>query len=210
MREPYFLKILITVPLIIACTLLMHHLPIQPTMGTNATRYVLADLSRTSEMAQMLDARIVWNRNLRLKMPEELKVCAREGLSRLSLSQARLSLLYVHLSPLSPQGGFIGMDNASKWRFQLNTDGHTASSRLGHLLGINSVVLKERSSWIEYYYPALKEGEDHLEFDVHGLAHLLKKLRVRVLETSEESVLSALAIFIYIYVGGHPICSFSM
>ena len=72
------------------------------------------------------------------------------------------------------------MNNASMWRFQLNTDGHTASSRLGHLLGINSVVLKERSPWIEYYYPALKEGEDHLEFnDIHGLVNLLKKVRVR-------------------------------
>ena len=65
------------------------------------------------------------------------------------------------------------------WRFQLNTDGHTASSRLGHLLGINSVVLKERSPWIEYYYPALKVGEDHLEFEIHGLVHMLMELRVR-------------------------------
>ena len=65
------------------------------------------------------------------------------------------------------------------WRFQLNTDGHTASSRLGHLLGINSVVLKEKSPWIEYYYPALKEGEDHLEFEIHGLVHMLNKIRVR-------------------------------
>ena len=77
------------------------------------------------------------------------------------------------------------MNNASKWRFQISTDGHTASSRLGHLLGINSVVLKERSPWIEYYYPALKKGEDHLEFEVQGLAHVLKKSRVRITAAKE-------------------------
>jgi hypothetical protein len=70
------------------------------------------------------------------------------------------------------------MGNASKWRFLISTDGHTASSRLGHLLGINSVVLKERSPWIEYYYPALKEGEDHLEFDVGTIMETLRDIRV--------------------------------
>ena len=70
------------------------------------------------------------------------------------------------------------MSNASKYRFHLHTDGHTASCRLGHLLGINSVVLKERSPWIEYYYRALKEGEDHLGFEVDGIKTLLKEIGV--------------------------------
>ena len=81
--------------------------------------------------------------------------------------------------PPELKGHFVGMQNASKWKYLISTDGHTASSRLGHLLGINSVVLKERSPWIEYYYPALKEGEDHLEFDIHKLVHMLNEIRVR-------------------------------
>ncbi len=70
------------------------------------------------------------------------------------------------------------MPNASRWRFQLNTDGHTASSRLGHLLGINSVVLKERSPWIEYYYRALVEGKDHVAVKADEVLQTIKELRV--------------------------------
>ena len=72
------------------------------------------------------------------------------------------------------------MKKHSRWRFLLNTDGHTASSRLGHLLGLNSVVLKEKSPWIEYFYRALDPGQDHILFETHNLLPLLKELRVGV------------------------------
>ena len=51
--------------------------PVQPTMGANGTRYILSDLSRNvPEMADMMDARIVWNRNTRIALPDGLKVGA--------------------------------------------------------------------------------------------------------------------------------------
>ena len=51
--------------------------PVQPTMGENGTRYILSDLSRNvPEMAVMIDARIVWNRNTRIALPDGLKVGA--------------------------------------------------------------------------------------------------------------------------------------
>lgn len=44
------------------------------------------------------------------------------------------------------------MGRHSMWKFLINTDGHTASIRMGAILSINSVVIKEKSNWIEYYY----------------------------------------------------------
>lgn len=37
-------------------------------------------------------------------------------------------------------------------RYLLNLDGHTAAYRLGHLLATNSLVLKQESAQVEYYY----------------------------------------------------------
>ena len=37
-------------------------------------------------------------------------------------------------------------------RYLLNLDGHTAAYRLGHLLATNSLVFKQESPQIEYYY----------------------------------------------------------
>jgi hypothetical protein len=44
------------------------------------------------------------------------------------------------------------MPEHAKWKYLLSADGVTASCRFGKLLGTNSVVLKETSPWIEYYY----------------------------------------------------------
>ena len=112
-------------------------------------RYALAAMSAAAgDDDGVLDAGLVWNRNHKVQLPPAL------------------------------QRPFVGMANASRWRFLISTDGHTASSRLGHLLGINSVVLKERSPWIEYYYRALKEGKDHLAFSVDELLPMLGEIRV--------------------------------
>jgi hypothetical protein len=40
----------------------------------------------------------------------------------------------------------------SRYRWLVSLDGFTASFRFGQLLHTNSVVLKMRSPWIEYYY----------------------------------------------------------
>lgn len=41
-------------------------------------------------------------------------------------------------------------------RYLLNLDGHTAAYRLGHLLATNSLVLKQESNQVEYYYRSLR------------------------------------------------------
>ena len=144
-------------------------------MDSNSTRYVLTALSRgDKEVAQILDSGIVWNRSLRSpNLPKSFLVSWVECVRSFDTQSALMGSM-----PCAKQSHFVGMGNASLWRFQLNTDGHTASSRLGHLLGINSVVLKERSPWIEYYYRALKEGKDHLAFSVDELLPMLREIRV--------------------------------
>ena len=49
------------------------------------------------------------------------------------------------------------MEEHAHWRYLLSADGQGASWRLAKLLAINSVILKARSSSIEYYYRSLKE-----------------------------------------------------
>jgi hypothetical protein len=43
-------------------------------------------------------------------------------------------------------------------RYLLNLDGHTAAYRLGHLLATNSLVLKQESPQVEYYYRSVPLG----------------------------------------------------
>lgn len=46
----------------------------------------------------------------------------------------------------------VDMEDHARYKYLLNTDGTTASSRLGKLMLINSVLLKEETEGIEYYY----------------------------------------------------------
>eukprot|EP00198_Chlamydomonas_reinhardtii_P001116 XP_001690451.1 predicted protein [Chlamydomonas reinhardtii] len=47
---------------------------------------------------------------------------------------------------------FVTIPDHARWKYLLSADGFTASCRLGKLMGTNSVVLKETTEWIEYYY----------------------------------------------------------
>ncbi|GLI64364.1 hypothetical protein VaNZ11_007608 [Volvox africanus] len=47
---------------------------------------------------------------------------------------------------------FMPIPDHARYKYLLSADGFTASCRLGKLLGTNSVVLKETTPWIEYYY----------------------------------------------------------
>lgn len=59
-------------------------------------------------------------------------------------------------------------------RYLLNLDGHTAAYRLGHLLATNSLVLKQESRQLEYYYRfALKCPPQTLASALAGLTLML-------------------------------------
>ncbi len=49
-----------------------------------------------------------------------------------------------------------------RWKFLLNLDGFTAAYRLAKYLLTNSVVLKEESTKIEYYYRSLKPYKHYI------------------------------------------------
>lgn len=46
----------------------------------------------------------------------------------------------------------VDIANASNYKWLLNLDGHVAAYRLSQLLATNSLVLKQHSPWLEYYY----------------------------------------------------------
>ncbi|GAX81947.1 hypothetical protein CEUSTIGMA_g9375.t1 [Chlamydomonas eustigma] len=144
---------------------------LQHSMGVESSRYQLSLLSQGSSQAStLLDAGIVWNRNRQLKLPKNL------------------------------MRNFVGMSNASRWRFLISTDGHTASSRLGHLLGVNSVVLKEKSLWVEYFYRSLKPGKEYLEFEVPSVLKLLDKITNPKRDSQMRSIALAGQHFSYRYL----------
>lgn len=63
-----------------------------------------------------------------------------------------------------PLADYVSIPDHAKWRFLFSADGYTASCRFGKLLQTNSVVLKEASQWIEFYYRSVKPMEHYVEF----------------------------------------------
>jgi len=67
----------------------------------------------------------------------------------------------------------------SKYKYVLNLPGATFGSysrNLNHLWAIGSVVLQWRNRALEWYYPALKHGDTHLDVDASDLVKTVKKL----------------------------------
>ncbi|GIM13269.1 hypothetical protein Vretimale_16410 [Volvox reticuliferus] len=71
----------------------------------------------------------------------------------------------------------VSIPEHARWKYLFATDGITASSRLGKLLGINSVVVKEDSLWIEYYYRSLVPNTHYVPFNKDNVLEVLHKLR---------------------------------
>jgi hypothetical protein len=50
------------------------------------------------------------------------------------------------------KAGFVSIEDHAKWKYLLSADGCVAQTRLVKVMLANSVVIKEESDWIEYYY----------------------------------------------------------
>lgn len=83
---------------------------------------------------------------------------------------------------------YVSIPDHSRWRYLLSTDGFTASCRFGKLLQINSVVLKEESNWIEYYYRSVTPNIHYVSFNKDNVVNTLIDL-----EASEDSKLRAIS-----------------
>ncbi|KAG2500691.1 hypothetical protein HYH03_001457 [Edaphochlamys debaryana] len=64
--------------------------------------------------------------------------------------------------------GFLPFSESARFRYTLNLDGITASYRLAKLLSLNSVVLKQASPWIEWYYRSLVPNVHYVSFWEHS------------------------------------------
>ncbi|PNW86000.1 hypothetical protein CHLRE_03g203793v5 [Chlamydomonas reinhardtii] len=76
-----------------------------------------------------------------------------------------------------PARGFVPTQELARFRYVLALDGITASSRLARLLSLNSVVVKQTSPWIEWYYRSLVPGTHYVTFWNHHRTDLLNTLR---------------------------------
>uniref|UniRef100_A0A7R9YW00 Glycosyl transferase CAP10 domain-containing protein n=1 Tax=Chlamydomonas euryale TaxID=1486919 RepID=A0A7R9YW00_9CHLO len=71
---------------------------------------------------------------------------------------------------------YVDIPSHAKWKYLLSTDGFTASCRFGKLLQTNSVVLKEESRWIEYYYRSVHAGTHFYSFTKDNVLQVLLRL----------------------------------
>ena len=83
---------------------------------------------------------------------------------------------------------YVSIPDHSRWRYLLSTDGFTASCRFGKLLQVNSVVLKEDSDWIEFYYRSVKPHVHYVPFTRDNAIRVLLDL-----EASDDSKLKAIS-----------------
>ncbi|PNW70350.1 hypothetical protein CHLRE_17g716350v5 [Chlamydomonas reinhardtii] len=109
--------------------------------------------------------------------------CVRMQLAALSASPAGAPWLDVGFSinahpnlsvPTTYMRPWLQLEDHARSKFLVNADGHTASCRLGYLMQMNSVVLKQESPWIEYYYRSLQPGTHVLTYNTSNLLSLLQ------------------------------------
>lgn len=81
----------------------------------------------------------------------------------------------------------VSMQDHARWKYLISADGLVAATRLAKLLGMNSVVLKETSPWIEYYNRATLPGVHFAAFDMSNITDA-----VRELERTPEADLKAM------------------
>ncbi|KAG2500689.1 hypothetical protein HYH03_001455 [Edaphochlamys debaryana] len=77
---------------------------------------------------------------------------------------------------------FMPLREAARFRFTLALDGITASFRLAKLLSLNSVVIKQESPWIEWYYRSLSPYGHYVPFWQHSrddVLHVIDALRAQ-------------------------------
>ncbi|GBF96471.1 hypothetical protein Rsub_09270 [Raphidocelis subcapitata] len=92
-----------------------------------------------------------------------LAVLSEDHPDRLDLGITRIDGAQKHdLKHRFSKAGFVTIEDHAKWKYQVSADGCVAQSRLAKVLLSNSVVLKEESAWIEYYYRSLRPWKHYV------------------------------------------------
>lgn len=50
------------------------------------------------------------------------------------------------------KASFVTIEDHAKWKYSVSADGCVGQTRLAKVLMSDSLVIKEESDWIEYYY----------------------------------------------------------
>ncbi|KAG2489619.1 hypothetical protein HYH03_011899 [Edaphochlamys debaryana] len=91
-------------------------------------------------------------------------------------------------TPIAPSP-YLPTEEEARFRYTLALDGITASSRLAKLLTVNSVVIKQASPWIEWYYRSLYPQVHYIPFWEHSqndLMCIMELLRKQADDIQEE------------------------
>ena len=80
------------------------------------------------------------------------------------------------LAQSNPPAHYTTADHA-RFKFLLSLDGATVAGRFAKLLHTNSVVLKEESPWVEYFYYSLQPGVHYLPIFSRSMYDLFDAVR---------------------------------
>lgn len=76
----------------------------------------------------------------------------------------------------------VPLEHHAKWKYLASMDGYTGTVRLWKILSMNSVVLKEKSPWVDSHMRSLVPGVHYVEFhdnqgDITSLLDAVEKLK---------------------------------
>ena len=80
---------------------------------------------------------------------------------------------------LATRTGHVAKENFTLFKYVLNLPGSSSGSysrNLNHLWFLQSVVLLWKAPFVEWYYPALRNGETHVDVDHRSLADAVREL----------------------------------
>lgn len=143
----------------------------------------LAAMTQSVLHPEVVDVKCFSKHKCRARDPTQRPCPQFEYTEAMSRVQQNSSLITDH--------GHVAKENYTRYRYVLNLPGSTSGSysrNLNHLWFLGSVVFFWRAKFVEWYFPALVEGETHVTVDSLTLAET-----VRHLETKGTSVLRAKA-----------------
>eukprot|EP00798_Chlamydomonas_sp_ICE-L_P015949 gene15948-22083_t len=141
------------------------------------------------------------------------KNCTREWLLELGQTPDGKRLLDVGITNNLKKGfkadiaNYVNIPDHSRWKYLISADGFSASCRYGKLLQMDSVVLKEVSQWIEYYYRSPVPNKHFIPFEKDTIMDVLLDLEKRDQTAEGRKALQAVASqaqqFAYTYLSQH-------
>eukprot|EP00198_Chlamydomonas_reinhardtii_P003101 XP_001692437.1 predicted protein [Chlamydomonas reinhardtii] len=103
--------------------------------------------------------------------------------------------------PSTPQSAYPAPAAClARYQVALSCDSQAANPGLAGLLASNSLVLKGRSNWAEYYYRLLKDGEHYIEFDSAFATEVVKEAMLKSQAAKCAAIVERAQRFAYTYL----------